>query len=281
MKSAIAKKEIELRLTDRFGDIFQRREKQPAEIVPTGVGEIDSRLNGFPRGAITEIHGAASSGRTSLLLSSLAIATRQEETCALVDTSDTFDLSSAASARVDYDRLLWVRCSGSVERAFKATDLLLQSGGFGLVVLNLADIAAKHTRRIITSWWFRFRRTIENTPTVLVVVTPVSCTRSCAALVLEVKSESPVWPNAASFVLANQGGKLAKEESHSSARLFLVPEVTRSPGSPLSEGRAFGHDSYALPLSHAHLLESISIQVNQERPVSWIAGPVRFKTSLH
>ena len=100
-------------------------------------------LEGLPRGAITEIHGTASSGRTSLLLSALAVATTQEETCALVDTSDTFDLLSAANARVDCDRLLWVRCSGSVERAFKATDLLLQSGGFGLVALNLADVEAK------------------------------------------------------------------------------------------------------------------------------------------
>src|SRR5260370_15033862 len=174
MKSAVAKKEIELALADRFGAVFQRRQKQPAEIVPTGIGEIDARLNGFPRGAITEIHGTASSGRTTLLLSALAVATMQEETCALVDTSDTFDLSSAANARVDGERLLWVRCGGSVERAFKATDLLLQSGGFGLVALNLADVAAKYTRRIITSWWFRFRRSIENTPPTLVVLTPVA-----------------------------------------------------------------------------------------------------------
>ena len=65
MKSAGAKKEIELALADRFGTVFQRREKQLAEIVPTGIEEIDARLYGFPRGAITEIHGTASSGRTT------------------------------------------------------------------------------------------------------------------------------------------------------------------------------------------------------------------------
>jgi hypothetical protein len=282
MKSAVAKKDIELALTDRFGAIFQRRERQPAEIVSTGVGEIDALLNGFPRGAITEIHGTTSSGRTSLLLSALAVATMQEETCALVDTSDTFDLSSAVNARVDCDRLLWVRCSGSVERAFKATDLLLQSGGFGLVVLNLADVAAKYTSRIITSWWFRFRRTIENTPTVLVVVTPVPCTRSCAALVLEVKNEGPVWPNTVSFVLENNGAKLTIKESYSSPRLSLVTEITQPPGSPLPEDGKFTLDGYSsLPLSHSHLLRGIRVRVNQERPISWIPGPVRFKTRLH
>ena len=272
MKTAVAKKEIELALADRFGSIFQRREKQPAEIVPTGVGEIDALLNGFPRGAITEIHGTTSSGRTSLLLSALAVATMQEETCALVDTSDTFDLSSAVNARVDCDRLLWVRCSGSVERAFKATDLLLQSGGFGLVVLNLADVAAKYTRRIITSWWFRFRRTIENTPTALIVVTPVSCTRSCAALILKVENEGLVWPNTLSFVLENNGAKLTMNESRppSASHLSLVPETVPIPGGKSSR-----------PLTHSHLFQGIRIRVNQERPITWIDGPARFSTSLH
>ena len=280
MKSAVAKKEIESALADRFGAIFERREKQPAEIVPTGIEEIDARLNGFPRGAITEIHGTASSGRTSLLLSALAVATRHEETCALVDTSDTFDLSSAVNARVDCDRLLWVRCSGNLERAFKATDLLLQSGGFGLVVLNLADVAAKSTRRIITSWWFRFRRALENTPTVLVVVTPVSCTRSCAALVLEVKNQGPLWPGTGSFVSENDAAKLTMKDSHSGPRLALVTKTTQPPRSPLPE-RSFLKDGTSLPLTHSHLLQGIRVGVNQERPVSWIADPVRFQTRFH
>ena len=267
MKSTGARKEIELALSDRFGSVFQRREKQPAEIVPTGVGEIDACLNGFPRGAITEIHGTASSGRTSLLLSALAVATMQEETCALVDTSDTFDLSSAVNARVDCDRLLWVRCNGSIERAFKATDLLLQSGGFGLVALNLADVAPKYARRIITSWWFRFRRAVENTPTALVVVTPIACTRSCATLVLEVKNEGPVWPNTGSFILENNDAKLTTEPSKH--HLSRVTETAQSPG------------GWSLPLTHSHLLQGIRVRVNQERPITWIDGPARFSTSLH
>jgi len=271
MKSAIAKKEIESALANRFGSIFERREKQPAEIVPTGVGEIDTRLDGLPRGAITEIHGTASSGRTSLLLSALAVATTQEETCALVDTSDTFDLSSAASARVDCDRLLWVRCSGSVERAFKATDLLLQSGGFGLVALNLADVAPKYARRIISSWWFRFRRAIESTPTALIVVTPVPCIRSCAALVLEVKNEGAVWPHSGSFVMKNNDATLTIGESREALtlNLSLVTESTSR------------LNSYSPPPAHSHLLQGIRVRVNQERPTSWTDGPVRFRTRLH
>ena len=42
----------------------------------------------MPRGCLTEIIGAASSGRTSLLISILAAATAREETCALIDAED-------------------------------------------------------------------------------------------------------------------------------------------------------------------------------------------------
>lgn len=271
MKSAIAKKENESALANRFGAVCQQREKQPAEIIPTGIGEIDARLNGFPRGAISEIYGTASSGRTSLLLSALGAATSQEEICALVDTSDTFDPSSAANARVDCDRLLWVCCSGSVERAFKATDLLLQSGGFGLVALNLADVAAKYARRIITSWWFRFRRAIENTPTALIVVSPVPCTRSCAALVLEVKNEGPVWSNSVLLVSENNDAKLMIRHS------LEAP----MPNLSLVTGSTPRLSNYSPLLAHSHLLQGINVQVIRERPIAPTVGSARFRTRLH
>ena len=96
--NAVAKTRIQSQIADRFGHVFEQREKRPLEILPTGVTEIDQVLGGFPRGAITEVHGTESCGRTSLLLSALAAATSSEETCALVDCSDTFDLTSAANA---------------------------------------------------------------------------------------------------------------------------------------------------------------------------------------
>jgi RecA DNA recombination protein len=271
MTVALAKKhesakQIESALANRFGAAFQRREKRPAEVLPTGVVELDAFLHGIPRGAITEIVGTVSSGRTSLLLSVLAAATRQEETCALVDGSDTFDLLSAKTAQVDFDRLLWVRCNNRLERAFKATDLLLQSGGFGLVVLNLADVAAKHARRIVSSWWFRFRRAVENTPTALLVITPTACVRSCAGMVLEVNNEAAVWLATKSSTLKSSDTRLKNQEhaSQNANHLSLVPEPTQPPRRHVS-----------LP-AHARLFGGIRVRVNQERPAAWIGGPVKF-----
>jgi hypothetical protein len=192
MKAAISKVELESDLASRFGDAFKLHEKSVVETLSTGIDEIDALTGGLPRGSLSEIFGPASSGRTSLMYSMLAHATSREETCALVDMNDVFAPTSASAAGIDFDRLLWVRCAGNLEHAFKATDLLLHAGGFGLVILDLGDVAGKEARRIISSWWYRFRRTVEDRPTVLAVISEEACTRSCAALTLEMEG-APEW----------------------------------------------------------------------------------------
>ena len=185
MKAAFSKAELQAEIAGRFGDAFRIHEKAVVETLSTGVAEIDALTGGLPRGAITELFGPASSGRTSLMYSLLSYATTHEETCALVDVNDVFAPTSAVAAGMNLDRLLWVRCAGNLEHAFKAADLLLHAGGFGLVVLDLGDVPGKEARRIISSWWYRFRRTVEDRPTVLTVISEEACTRSCAALALE------------------------------------------------------------------------------------------------
>lgn len=187
MKAAFSKAELESDIASRFGDVFKLHEKAVVENLSTGVDEIDALTGGLPRGAISEFFGPASSGRTSLTYAMLEYATTHEETCALIDTSDVFAPAPAVAAGIDFDRLLWVRCAGNLEHAFKAADLLLHAGGFGLVILDLGDVAGKEARRIISSWWYRFRRTVEDRPTVLAVISEEACTRSCAALTLELQ----------------------------------------------------------------------------------------------
>jgi hypothetical protein len=195
---ASLKAEIESRLATRFGDAITLREKPATEFASTGLGEIDEMTGGLPRGAITELLGPASSGRTTLLLASLRAATDRDEVFALVDAHDSFDPASAASADVDLDQLLWVRCGSDAGRALKAVDLLLQSGGFGLVALDLGDISTAGARRIPSSWWHRFRRAIENTPTCLLVIEREPNARSCASLALELVKENAAWSTTSS-----------------------------------------------------------------------------------
>lgn len=260
--NAVAKKEIEAQVVEQLGHVFHRHEKRPREILISGISEIDQGLGGFPRGAITEIHGAASCGRTSLMLSTLAAATTNEETCVLIDGSDTFDLVSATGAGVNFDHLLWVRCNNNLERAFKSTDLLLHGGGFGLVLLSLADMPARTLRRIISTWWFRFRRAIEDTPTVLLVMSPAICTRSCAALALELQHEETIWPVSAAAMAPAEKCLPALDERSSKHLSLVSPESLETP-------RAAGS-------GHTHFLSASTVRVKRERPVAWTNTLIHF-----
>lgn len=263
MNTALKRKQIESALADRFEGIFAQPKRLPIDTVSTGVAELNEIWQGFPRGAITEIYGESSSGRTSLLLSAVTAATLHEETCALVDCNDTFDLSSAVKAGIDFNRLLWVRCSHDLERSFKAVDLVLHAGGFGFVVLNLCDVPAKSARRIISSWWFRFRRAIENTPTALLVLTPIAAVRSCASVALELKQEEAVWPSTLSLMSENSYGKFTSKSEH--GYLSLVTPLQQ-------EARPYSS------LAHAHFLRAMKIHVDRQRPIEWQSTSLNFQT---
>jgi len=288
---------------------------------PTGISELDALLGGgVPQGAIVELCGSTSSGRTSLAFSMLAQATGRQEACAYVDVSDALDPMSLASAGVDLKRLLWIRCGDSdttrtkplpaqslskqssaeatnnsfpsphnltqkpkhirawqhprdqirgietslpslmrnnadrtsplpgqtiatlpfpesanpprvvrhvyapvkfnhfsvlpqehrtaahtkksfasnkpwrrLEQALKVTDLLLHSGGWSFIVFDLGNIPWMDARRIELSTWFRFRRTIENTPSILLLLGEDACAKSCSSLVLYCQRKNDNW----------------------------------------------------------------------------------------
>jgi len=193
MGSLSSKAELEAALARRFGASVRFREKPTPQMVSSGLLEVDAIAGGLPRGGLTEIVGPTSSGRTSLMLSALAAATAREEICALVDTHGAFSPASGQAAGIALSRLLWVRCGGNANHALKALDLLLQGGGFGLVVFDIGDIPPRDARKIPLASWFRFRRVIENTPTVMLAVEQEANARSCASLVLEMERARAEW----------------------------------------------------------------------------------------
>jgi len=163
------------------------------EFSPTGVAEVDAMAGGLPQGCLTEIYGPSSSGRTSLMLAALAQSTQRENVCALVDASDAFDPVSAAAAGVRLERLLWVRCGGNAAHALKAADLLVEAGGFGMVVMDLADTPVISARRISMTSWFRLRRAVEHSPAVLLVIEQQPLAKTCASLTLELRRGGAGW----------------------------------------------------------------------------------------
>jgi hypothetical protein len=224
MDSAAVRATVEARLAPRFPNALRFQAPAPSEKVPTGVAELDRLTGGVPRGAVTEFFSRPldvfsprpvvnslgrsgyalrkemdaaplSSGCTSVMLSALAEATSvRQESCVLVDASDAFDPASAEAAGVDLTRLLWVRCSGTkffnLEQVVKATDLLLQAGGFGIVIVDLNDLSPSVARRVPLATWFRFRRAVENTSTALLVFEQEPYAKSCAALAVCVQQSA-------------------------------------------------------------------------------------------
>jgi recombination protein RecA len=110
--------QIESALAERIPAALSFRPRVMPELLPCGLAAVDAVLGGgLPLGGITELTGAHSSGRTTLVLSALAEVTRRGESCAYVDASDALNPVSAAALGVDLRRLLWVRTGGEAGAA--------------------------------------------------------------------------------------------------------------------------------------------------------------------
>ena len=224
MGAALLQKQFESLLGGRLG----WQAKPVAETVSSGVPEIDLATGGLPRGCLTEIFGAPSSGRASLLVSILAGATARQEFCALVDAEDAFDPFSAAAAGVELPRLLWIRCGHNAEHALRAADLLLQGGGFGVVALDLGDTPASAARRISLTSWFRLRRAVEHTSTVLIAVERQSNAKTCASLMLELSRERARWSGELDSARLLGGMRVAVARRKPGCAIRACHEITSS-----------------------------------------------------
>jgi hypothetical protein len=202
--AAALRLQIEHALESRFPAALTPAPRTFRDIAPTGIDEADRLLDGgLPLGAISEITGPASSGRTALAQAFVAQRTAEGRVCAWVDANDAFDPESAAANGVNLRQLLWVRCAQAaqpalrpsrfeknkpwtrLDQALRATDLLLQAAGFSAILLDLADVAPEHGNRIPLATWFRFRQAADRTRCSLVVLGQAAYAQSSATVVLD------------------------------------------------------------------------------------------------
>jgi len=189
------------------------------DLASVGVADIDAALGGgLRRGHLSELVGPRSSGRTSVMFAAMRAVMadtsrdgpgKDGELVALIDTNDRFDPASAASAGLELSRLLWIREAGDVSRALKAMNLVLQAGGFGLVVFDLADVPGPTVRALPFTTWFRLARVIEGSQTVALLVADEHLARSSggATITLESSTRAPraVWTGASNRARLLQG----------------------------------------------------------------------------
>src|SRR4051812_49050559 len=174
-------------------------------VVPTGIRDLDERLQGgFPRGHLSEVVGPRSSGRLALSLAMLARATCRGEAAAYIDPLDMFDPPSAGSTDLDFSRVLWIRGDAtssarvslsceygvlqkSLDRAVKSLNLVLQAGGFGVVVLDLAEMPTQVLRRLPFTTWLRLHRVIEGSETACVLINSEAISRSAGGVTVQLQ----------------------------------------------------------------------------------------------
>lgn len=138
----------------------------------------------------------------------------------------------------------WAR----LDQALRATDLLLQAGGFRVLVLDLGSIAPEHALRIPLATWFRFRAAADANRTVLLALTQTSCARSSAGLVVSFgaleaqtlatppsaakSSEAVRSPGAEALLAAERGLHIVGSRSveNPSAQQAYILQSTVAPG---------------------------------------------------
>ena len=76
----------------------------------------------------------------------------------------------------------------SLDHALRATDLLLQGGGFSAIVLDLGSLPPEMAWRVPLATWFRFRAACERTRVSLLLLTQHPCARSSAELVVRMEA---------------------------------------------------------------------------------------------
>ncbi|HYR95247.1 MAG TPA: hypothetical protein VEM57_00870 [Candidatus Binatus sp.] len=167
--------------------------------LPTGLAVLDDALDGgLPRGRVTELAGPPSAGRTGLACAIAASATRAGETIAWVDAEDALEPASAAAADVALARVLWVR-PRNVPDAFRAAEILLGAGGFGLVVL---DVGSGRREPIL---WPRLARAAERTGSTLLAIARCRQAGTFAAIGLDVVARRVRWSGGPGRLLLLEG----------------------------------------------------------------------------
>jgi hypothetical protein len=192
----------------------------------TGLPALDALLDGgFPAGQISELVGARTSGRTRVLLGTLAAATARGALAALVDAADGLDPQSAQALGLPLGHLLWVRGDGRPGTAWHAADILLRGGGFSVVAVDLGDAAPWALARTPTAVFVRLQRAVERTATALLIAGPRRVAGSLAAVAVALGRRRVDWAPGGPGLLA----ALAVE-----AR--LLRSRTRAPGAGVPLG---------------------------------------------
>lgn len=165
----------------------------------SGLAALDALIDGgIVRGRISEIIGPIGSGRTTVAARFVAAATQAGEVIAWIESTRSFDPAAIAASSARLERVLWAAVDNcrkfipdAAERfrryrpaaVFKAAELVLKAGGFGLVVIDLGISAAPLPPSIA----LRLAREAEHSGAAVIVIAPHRICGTFAALSLQLR----------------------------------------------------------------------------------------------
>jgi hypothetical protein len=196
-----------------FSGVFRGHElTRKDRRLSSGLAPLDALIDGgIPRGRISEITGRAGSGKTSIAASFASFATHRGEVAAWLDSSGSFDPESMAAAGVELRRMLWasmktagkgskaapysplqkgeglgvrfpnsplLKGSGVRSPIVKAAELVLEAGGFGLVVVDFGEAP----RALTYASSLRIARAAERSGAAVIAIAPWRMCGTFAAL---------------------------------------------------------------------------------------------------
>ena len=110
---------------------------EKVEVVSTGSSLIDKAtgIGGLPRGRIVEVMGMEAGGKSTLAMSTIAQAQKQELRCAYIDTEQALDKTRAEELGVNFDKML-ISQPDNGEQALNILEMLIISGQVSVVVVD-------------------------------------------------------------------------------------------------------------------------------------------------
>jgi recombination protein RecA len=122
------------------GAIMRLGEERAAEglqVIPTGSLSLDiaTGVGGYPRGRVIEIYGPEASGKTTLALSAIAQAQKDEGIAAFIDAEHALDINYAKKLGVKIEDLL-VSQPDTGEQALEVAESLVRSGAVDVITID-------------------------------------------------------------------------------------------------------------------------------------------------
>lgn len=102
----------------------------------------------------------------------------------------------ATPAVVQAEPVLYSRAASKpwsrMDQALRSADLLLQAGGFSVIVLDMGSLAPEFVSRVPLATWYRYRAAAERTQSSILLLTQHACAKSSAELVLRLHPAEPI-----------------------------------------------------------------------------------------